>query len=104
MRALTRYAHIRQADVSRLKELQDKVAELESETDRLSHALEAQKAATLEAQAKAAKQVEEASKELQKKVAAYLCTVAKWTLTRNTVADRGGGPTSPEAQAILRLR
>ncbi|GJE95498.1 CASP C terminal-domain-containing protein [Phanerochaete sordida] len=51
----------------RLKELQVKVTELESETDRLSHALEVQKAATLEAQAKAQKQAEEITRDLQKK-------------------------------------
>lgn len=65
------------ADVSRLKELQDKVTELESETDRLSHALEAQKVVTLEAQVKAVKQAEEISKELQKKVISQMCPVPK---------------------------
>ncbi|KAI0697242.1 CASP C terminal-domain-containing protein [Cytidiella melzeri] len=45
----------------RLQELQAKVSELESETDRLSNALKAQKAATTEAQAAAAKKVEETS-------------------------------------------
>lgn len=52
---------------SSLKDLQEKVAELETETERLSRALEVQKAATVEAQTAAAKQVEEASRELQKK-------------------------------------
>lgn len=52
----------------RLNELQTKVSNLESETDRLSQALEAQKAATIEAQTAAAKRVEEVSRDLQKKV------------------------------------
>ncbi|KAJ3550102.1 hypothetical protein NM688_g5108 [Phlebia brevispora] len=51
----------------RVKQLEAKVAELESETDRLSAALDAQKKATTEAQAAAAKKAEETSRELQKK-------------------------------------
>lgn len=52
----------------RLNELQTKVSDLESETDRLSQALEAQKAATIEVQTAATKKVEEVSRDLQKKV------------------------------------
>lgn len=51
----------------RLNELQTKVSDLESETDRLSQALEAQKAATIEVQTAATKKVEEVSRDLQKK-------------------------------------
>ncbi len=51
-----------------LQDLQTKVSELESETDRLSSALEAQKAATVDIQAATSKKVEEISKELQRKV------------------------------------
>ena len=51
-----------------MKELQEKVTDLESETDRLSEALDAQKATTVEAQSAAAKQLEEVSRELQKRV------------------------------------
>ncbi|KAH9949595.1 CASP C terminal-domain-containing protein [Amylocystis lapponica] len=51
----------------RLKDLEVKVTELESETDRLSQALDAQKAATADAQGAAAKKIEEAAKELQRK-------------------------------------
>ena len=50
-----------------MKELDAKVAELESETDRLSSALEAQKRATIEVQTTAAKRVEETHRELQKR-------------------------------------
>ncbi|GBE81022.1 CASP C terminal-domain-containing protein [Sparassis latifolia] len=50
-----------------LKELESKVSDLETETDRLSQALEAQKVATKAAQATAAKKAEEAAKELRKK-------------------------------------
>ena len=52
----------------RLNELQTKVSDLESETDRLSQALEAQKTATIEVQTAATKKVEEVSRDLQKKV------------------------------------
>jgi len=51
----------------RVQSLESKVTELESETDRLSKALEAQKLSTAEAQAAAAKKVEEVARELQKK-------------------------------------
>ncbi|KAI0663567.1 CASP C terminal-domain-containing protein [Cubamyces menziesii] len=53
----------------RIKEYESKIADLESETDRLSQALEAQKRATEEAQAAAAKKVDELGKEVQKKSA-----------------------------------
>ena len=52
----------------RIKDYQAKVAELESETDRLSRALDAQKLATAEAIAAASKKAEDAGRELQKRV------------------------------------
>lgn len=52
----------------RIKEYESKVAELESETDRLSQALETQKHVTEEARAVAAKKADELTKEIQKKV------------------------------------
>ncbi|KAI0949581.1 hypothetical protein AcW1_009144 [Taiwanofungus camphoratus] len=51
----------------RVKDLESQIAELESEIDRLSHSLDMQKADTQEAQAVAARKVEEAARELQKK-------------------------------------
>ena len=51
----------------RVKELEAKLSDLESETDRLSTALDAQKAATAEMRSNATKKVEELSRELQKK-------------------------------------
>ncbi|KAI0733144.1 CASP C terminal-domain-containing protein [Fomitopsis betulina] len=53
----------------RIKEYQFKVAELESETDRLSRALDTQKLATTDANAVAFKKAEDAARELQKKSA-----------------------------------
>ena len=50
-----------------MRELEAKLSDLESETDRLSTALDAQKAATAEARSNATKKVEELSRELQKK-------------------------------------
>lgn len=52
----------------RVKGLESKITDLESETDRLSRALEVQKSATLDAQAAATRKVEESARELQKKV------------------------------------
>lgn len=52
----------------RVKDLEAKVTELEAETDRLSQALDAQKQATVDAQHAAAKQLEEAAKDSQRKV------------------------------------
>ena len=52
-----------------MQEYEIKIADLESETDRLSEALEAQKSATEAAQAAAAKKVEELGREVQKKAA-----------------------------------
>lgn len=51
----------------RVKGLESKITDLESETDRLSRALEVQKSATLDAQAAATRKVEESARELQKK-------------------------------------
>ncbi|OCH92318.1 hypothetical protein OBBRIDRAFT_833541 [Obba rivulosa] len=51
----------------RVKDLEANVAELEAETDRLSQAIEAQKQATVDAQSAAAKQLEEAHKDCQRK-------------------------------------
>lgn len=51
----------------RVKELESKITELESETDRLSRALDSQKVLTIEAQAGLAKQREESTRELHKK-------------------------------------
>lgn len=53
----------------RIKEYESKITDLESETDRLSQALDAQKKATGEAQAAAAKKVDELGREVQKKAA-----------------------------------
>ncbi|EPT04993.1 hypothetical protein FOMPIDRAFT_1156498 [Fomitopsis schrenkii] len=53
----------------RIKEYQFKVAELESETDRLSRSLDAQKLATADATAAASKKAEDAARELQKRSA-----------------------------------
>lgn len=52
----------------RIKEYESKVTELESETDRLSQALETQKHAAEEARTIASKKAEELTKEIQKKV------------------------------------
>lgn len=51
-----------------MKELESKISELESETDRLSRSLESQKVTTTEVQAALAKQREESTRELHKKV------------------------------------
>ena len=51
-----------------ITEYETKIAELETETDRLSQALEAQKAVAEEAQAAASKKIEELGREIQKKV------------------------------------
>ena len=51
-----------------ITEYETKIADLETETDRLSQALEAQKAAAEEAQAAASKKIEELGREIQKKV------------------------------------
>ena len=51
-----------------MKEYEAKIADLESETDRLSQALEAQKNAAEQAQAAASKKVDELGREVQKKV------------------------------------
>lgn len=61
---------------NRVKELETKISELESETDRLSAALDAQKRTTLEAQTAAAKKVEDMSKELQKKVSNVFVSIS----------------------------
>ncbi|KZT72124.1 hypothetical protein DAEQUDRAFT_723291 [Daedalea quercina L-15889] len=53
----------------RIKEFEAKVAELESETDQLSRALDAQKLATADANTAAAKKAEETARELQRKSA-----------------------------------
>ncbi|KAI0823762.1 CASP C terminal-domain-containing protein [Trametes gibbosa] len=55
--------------VERIKEYESKVAELESETDRLSQALESQKLAAEETRSVTAKRVDELTKEVQKKSA-----------------------------------
>ncbi len=52
-----------------MQEYEIRIADLESETDRLSQALEAQKFATEAAQAAASKRVEELGREVQKKAA-----------------------------------
>ena len=49
--------------------MESKTTELETETDRLSQALEAQKVTTNEAQAAAVKKVDELGREVQKRVA-----------------------------------
>ena len=51
-----------------MKEYETKIADLESETDRLSQALDAQKATAEQAQAMASKKVDELGREVQKKV------------------------------------
>ncbi|KAI0780119.1 CASP C terminal-domain-containing protein [Fomes fomentarius] len=56
-------------DTARIKEYESKIADLESETDRLSQALDAQKKATGEAQTAAARKADELGREVQKKVA-----------------------------------
>ena len=56
-----------------MQELEAKISELESEIDRLSTVLEAQKAATSEAHSTAAKKVEELSRGLQKKASSTIC-------------------------------
>ncbi|TFY67935.1 hypothetical protein EVJ58_g1340 [Rhodofomes roseus] len=53
----------------RIKEFEAKVTELESETDQLSRALDAQKLATADAKATVTKKAEETARELQKKCA-----------------------------------
>ncbi|KAH9839474.1 CASP C terminal-domain-containing protein, partial [Rhodofomes roseus] len=53
----------------RIKEFEAKVTELESETDQLSRALDAQKLATADAKATVTKKAEESARELQKKSA-----------------------------------
>lgn len=52
----------------RIKEYETKIAELESETDRLSQALEVQKAAAEQAQTVASKKADELGREIQKRV------------------------------------
>ena len=52
----------------RVKELESKITELETETDRLSQALDAQKSTASEAQTKLSKQLDESGRELQKRV------------------------------------
>ena len=64
----------------RVKELEAKVVELESETDRLSTALEAQKTTAAEAQAAAAKKVDELSRDIQKKVGIMFMILANETI------------------------
>ncbi|KAI1794075.1 CASP C terminal-domain-containing protein [Ganoderma leucocontextum] len=54
---------------ARITEYENKIADLETETDRLSQALEAHKAAAEEAQTVASKKVEEFGREVQKKTA-----------------------------------
>ena len=51
-----------------ITEYETKIADLETETDRLSQALETQKAVAEEAQAAASKNIEELGREIQKKV------------------------------------
>ena len=51
-----------------ITEYETKIADLETETDRLSQALEAQKAVAQEAQSAASKKIEELGREIQKKV------------------------------------
>jgi homeobox protein cut-like len=67
---------VHRTESNSLKELQEKAAQLESETDRLSEALEAQKMATAGVQNDAARQIDEMSKELQKKVMLHARLVA----------------------------
>lgn len=64
-----------------VKELRDKVTDLETEVDRLSQALEAQTAATAEAQATGKKTVDEITRELQRKVR------ASSTIIRDVIID-----------------
>ena len=52
----------------RITEYENKIADLESETDRLSRTLESQKTAAEESQAVASKKVDELSREVQKRV------------------------------------
>ncbi|KAK7692571.1 hypothetical protein QCA50_004201 [Cerrena zonata] len=52
----------------RVRDLESKITELETETDRLSQALDAQKSMASETQAKMAKQLEESVREVQKRV------------------------------------
>ena len=72
--------------VSSLQELQSKVTDLESETDRLSSALEAQKAAASDTLAASTKKVEDISKELQRRVWSFStwrsCPVSDHTSNR----------------------
>lgn len=65
----------------RLTELQLKVSELETETDRLSGALEVQKGTTSQAESAAAKRVEEVSKEFYKKVSDFSGARPRFLLT-----------------------
>lgn len=51
-----------------VRDLESKITELETETDRLSQALDAQKSTASETQAKMAKQLEESVREVQKRV------------------------------------
>lgn len=57
----------------RVKELESKITDLESETDRLSQALDSQKVLTTEVQAALVKEHAETTRELQKKVNCILC-------------------------------
>ena len=59
--------HLAHASPASVKELEVKVAELESETDRLSTSLEVQKRTTVDAQTTSARKVEEMNRELQKR-------------------------------------
>ncbi|KAI0374103.1 hypothetical protein BV20DRAFT_1033504 [Pilatotrama ljubarskyi] len=63
------HANSRVATVERRNEYEAKIAELESETDRLSQALEAQKRVTEEVQTAASRRADELTKEVQKKSA-----------------------------------
>ncbi len=65
----------------RVKELESKITELESETDRLSRALDSQKVLTIEAQAGLAKQREESTRELHKKVPYQSVSLGRKLLT-----------------------
>ena len=51
-----------------VKHLESQIAELERESERMARAQEAQRAATLEVEAMAAKKVEDISKDISKKV------------------------------------
>lgn len=88
--------------VVRIKEYESKIAELESETDRLSQALETQKHAAEEARVVASKKLDELTKEVQRKVCSPPISMVYWPCA-DLAAVRRSRPTANEVEPILGL-